>query len=116
MNTPISVLIEGSGEEMWIRTAVPPAKYDPRIVADYDPGQDPDPGSKVMGAIASKKMREGMPATAETAVVIEAYALPKNLQPKKSFLFWTGILYTIVSYRERRYGGAIDGYTLFLAR
>lgn len=116
MNTPISVLIEGNGEEMFIRTLAVPANYDPNSPTSYDPGTDPNPGKRVWGAIADRKMREGMPATAKAAVVIEAYSMPEGLQPMQSSLYWTSILWTIVDFRERRWQGEIDGYTLFLAK
>ncbi len=114
MTDPISAMTEQAGDTVWLKTATEVAAYDPSSASNYAPGAKPAPGQRLLGCIADKKMREGLPAGATTAFTISTKTLPPKLQPMKSYLLWKGITYLIVDYRQREYRGAINGYTLFL--
>lgn len=112
---PIAVLVELHGETAELQN--PPVagagRFDPSAPGDYQP---PQPVKTTLRGVSEAKMlKEGAPPAATAAFTISTTVMPPGLQPNTSKLVW-GITWVVVGYRERRFLGAINGYTLFLKK
>lgn len=114
MQTPISTLIELTGEPATILTPGAGPAYDPLSVTDWEPPADVE--TAVVGVPETHKVVQGMSSEASAGFTIDVDAKPVGLQAMKSRLLWRGLDYTVLSVRERIYRGEIDGYTLLLTK
>lgn len=111
--TPLETMARLHGEVAYLVTA-PPADYDPTVEADYV--ENSDLRKRLIGFTEDRKLLQGAPSGAVAAFTFPAASVPTGLQPMVSRLEWTGISYQVLDWRERRFRGAFDGVTLFLAK
>jgi hypothetical protein len=118
MPSPISQIVGVAGESAYLMLPGDLPDYDPTSPDDYDPGDAEPPGLKVRGMPDSrleKSVREGQGSAASAAFTFKTKCVVDGLEPDTCFLYWRGILYTILAVRRRDYLGKIDGYTLTLS-
>lgn len=107
---PIASMVLVAGETAVIQSPATTKAYDPSSSTDYAPNAPV--GSNVKGVPEGAMVLQ----TGETAAfTMQAASKPANLLPEGSTLVWRSITWKIVRYRERRWLGKINGYTLFLA-
>lgn len=113
--TPVQTIVKYSGEPANIITPTVgnSGDYSPVATSDFITSGNV---TTAVNGVWSDGHAKGTDQRFVGTFLIEAYALPTNLQPQKSSLSFRGVTYQIDSYRARVYLGLIDGYDLYLAR
>lgn len=117
MLTPIGNMVLATGEPAQIRTApgADSADYNPAATTNLTPGSDVV--VDVMGFPDDKQvLAAGLEQACKGAFTFEATVVPASLVAMGSRLSWSGVEQIIHSWRLRKYLGAIDGVTIYLAK
>lgn len=106
---PISQTVALGGEDATLMAPASTKAYKPGVSGDYTPNA---PVNLAVRGVTESKIEHVVGAVG--AFTIQASSLPPGMKAMESKLVWRGETWTVLKWRERRWRGVINGYTLYL--